>query len=203
MKMTDAEFAGSTIERAWEPPEEVVVPFPLAYHPILQPEDYGVLIRLLLRDPGKPSSTAALAAEFQASGWKMGDSRLRGVMARLKKAGNVRRGRDGYDPATGRPKWAFAVYRNPANNPDHVSHDTHAAPQVRPIRWNPTDRAQTPRSDALESNVSAGQSDPLKSNGSDSGTLDSDALESNVSAGQSDPLKSNGSKVFPPHSPPP
>jgi hypothetical protein len=199
--MTDAEFAGSTIERAWEPPEEVVVPFPLAYHPILQPEDYGVLIRLLLRDPGKPSSTAALAAEFQASGWKMGDSRLRGVMARLKKAGNVRRGRDGYDPATGRPKWAFAVYRNPANNPDHVSHDTHTAPQVSPIRWIPTDRAQTPRSDALESNVYAGQSDPLKSNGSDSDALDSDALESNVYAGQSDPLKSNGSTVSPPTPP--
>ncbi|MEV6533648.1 hypothetical protein AB0M86_29320 [Streptomyces sp. NPDC051639] len=199
--MSDAEFESSSIQRAWEPPEEVVVPYALAHHPILQPEDYGVLIRLLLRDPGKPAATAKLAAEFQATGWKMGDSRLRGVMDRLKKAGHVRRDRDGYDPATGRPKWAFAVYRNPANNPDHASGDTAAASQARPIRWISTDRPRAPRSDALDSNVYAGQSDPLESNGSASNALVSDALDSNVYAGQSDPLESTASAVFPPTPP--
>src|SRR5690349_8523954 len=107
--MSREDFLGAQVRRAWEPPEEVVVPAPLAYSPDLQPEDYGVLLRLLLRDPGLPSSVQALSKEFQASGWKMGDTRLRGVMKRLRKAGHVLRKRDGYDPTTGRPTWAFAV----------------------------------------------------------------------------------------------
>ncbi|MFG2351982.1 hypothetical protein [Streptomyces phaeochromogenes] len=199
--MSPAEFASSTIERAWEPPEEVVVPYALAFDPVLQPEDYGVLIRLLLRDPGKPAGVAALAKEFQESGWKMGDSRLRGVMSRLKKAGHVNHRQKGYDPATGRPTWAFAVYRNPANNPQYVQAGTDAASQVRPTRWNPTHPGEGQRSDALDSNVYAGQADPLESNASSSDTLDSDASESNVRAGQIDTLESNGWVSSPPHPP--
>ncbi|MFC9282774.1 hypothetical protein [Streptomyces collinus] len=199
--MSPEEFAASTIERAWEPPEEVVVPFSLAHDPALQPEDYGVLIRLLLRDPGKPAGVAALAKEFQESGWKMGDSRLRGVMARLKKAGHVNHRPAGYDPVAGRPTWAFAVYRNPANNPQYVQAGAEAASQVRPTRGNPTRQGRGPRSGTLNSNVFAGQTDTLGSNVSDSGTLDFNASESNVFAGQTDTLKSNGLVSSPPHPP--
>ncbi|MGW6016071.1 hypothetical protein [Streptomyces sp. NPDC055210] len=165
MKMSDADFASSSIRRAWEPPEEVVVPTGLAYSPQLQPEDYGVLIRLLLRDPEKSSSIKALSEEFQASGWKMGDSRLRGVMRRLRAAGHVHRGRDGYDSESGRPKWAFAVYRNPQNNPEHRDHSV-VSPQVSGTRGFSTDRHPAPDSDALESDVYAGQTDLLDSNAS-------------------------------------
>ncbi|MFF8329224.1 hypothetical protein [Rhodococcus qingshengii] len=200
-KMSPEEFAASTIERAWEPPEEVVVPFALAHDPVLQPEDYGVLIRLLLRDPGKPAGVAALAKEFQESGWKMGDSRLRGVMARLKKAGHVNHRRAGYDEVAGRPVWAFAVYRNPANNPQYVQAGAEAASQVRPTRGNPTRPGQGPRADTLKSNVYAGQADTLDFNALDSDTLESNVSESNVYAGQADTWKSNGRVSPPPHPP--
>ncbi|MFF4542181.1 hypothetical protein [Streptomyces aureus] len=199
--MSPHEFAASTIERAWEPPEEVVVPFALAHDPVLQPEDYGVLIRLLLRDPGKPAGVAALAREFQESGWKMGDSRLRGVMARLKKAGHVNHRQAGYDAVTGRPTWAFAVYRNPANNPQYVQAGADAASQVRPTRGNPTRPGQGPSIGMLNSNVCAGQADTLDFNASGSDTLDFNASESNICAGQTDTLKSNGWVSPPPHPP--
>ncbi|MEV5605723.1 hypothetical protein AB0L33_30235 [Streptomyces sp. NPDC052299] len=199
--MSQNEFLSAQIRRAWEPPEEVVVPAPLAFSPDLQPEDYGVLLRLLLRDPELPSAVNALAAEFQASGWKMGDTRLRGVMKRLRKAGHVHRERDGYDAEAGRPRWAFAVYRNPANNPDRASPRASTSSQVSPTRGFSTERRSTPRSDALDSNVYAGQRDTLDSSGSESDTLESDALDSNVYAGQRDTLDSNGSDVAPPTPP--
>ncbi len=198
--MSRDEFRGAQIRRAWEPPEEVVIPAPLAYAPDLQPEDYGVLLRLLLRDPELPSSVLALSKEFQASGWKMGDTRLRGVIKRLSKAGHVLRERDGYDTEAGRPQWGFTVFRNPANNPNHASSRSSTSAQVRPTRWNPTDRVPHGRSNALESNVYAGQADTLDSNGSEPDALDSNALESNVYAGQADTLESNGSLAAP-HSP--
>ncbi|MEV2264538.1 hypothetical protein AB0J13_38550 [Streptomyces anulatus] len=199
--MSRDEFRGAQIRRAWEPPEEVVVPAPLAYSPDLQPEDYGVLLRLLLRDPELPSSVLALSKEFQESGWKMGDTRLRGVMKRLGKAGHVLRERDGYDAETGRPRWAFAVYRNPGNNPEHAASRAGSSVQVRPTRWNPTEGVSLGGSDALDSNVYAGQADTLESNASEPDTLVSDALDSNVYAGQADTLESNGTLAAPPTPP--
>ncbi|GAA2984402.1 hypothetical protein GCM10010519_18550 [Streptomyces lactacystinicus] len=194
MKMSDSEFTGSSIVRAWEPPEEVVVPYALAYSPGLQPEDYGVLIRLLLRDPGQPSGMPALAAEFQATGWKMGESRLRGVMSRLQKAGHVSHVRDGYDEVARRPKWQFMVYRNPANNSAYVTRGTQSAEtssQVSPMVRNPTHGSGRPGTHPTISNVYAGQADTAISNASGTHPLDSDALESNVCAGQADTAISN------------
>ncbi|WUW26978.1 hypothetical protein OG521_39705 (plasmid) [Streptomyces sp. NBC_01463] len=200
-EMSQADFLSAQIRRAWEPPEEVVVPAPLAFSPDLQPEDYGVLLRLLLRDPELPSGVQALAAEFQESGWKMGDTRLRGVMKRLRKAGHVQRERDGYDTQAGRPRWAFAVYRNPANNPDHTPSQASASSQVRPTRGFSTSRAVSPPSDALDSNVFAGQADTLESGVSRADALESDALDSNVFAGQADTLESGVPGVAPPTPP--
>lgn len=40
-QMTDAEFGSSSIERAWEPPEEVVVPYALAYSLTFNPRTTG------------------------------------------------------------------------------------------------------------------------------------------------------------------
>ncbi|MFP8903369.1 hypothetical protein ACLIYN_03635 [Streptomyces atacamensis] len=116
----------------------------LAHKPGLQPEDYEVLIRLLLRDPGLPSAILALSEEFQASGWKTGASRLRGVLQRLKKAGHARHTQAGYGPATGRPQWEFAVHRNPASTPQYVGQGLDAASQVSPMVRNPARRSRPP-----------------------------------------------------------
>ncbi len=103
-----------------------------------------MLIRLPLRDPGLPSAILPRSEEFQASGWKTGASRLRGVMQRLKKAGHARHTQDGYDPATGRPRWEFAVHRNPANTPQYVGQGLNAASQVRPMVRKPTRWSRPP-----------------------------------------------------------
>jgi hypothetical protein len=103
-----------------------------------------VLIRLLLRDPGLPSAILALSEEFQASGWKTGASRLRGVLQRLKKAGHARHTQAGYGPATGRPQWEFAVHRNPASTPQYVGQGLDAASQVSPMVRNPARRSRPP-----------------------------------------------------------
>ncbi|EPH46857.1 hypothetical protein ABT390_34050 [Streptomyces aurantiacus] len=200
-QMTVADFSAAMVSRAWEPPEEVVVSRPLAYAEELQPEDYGVLIRLLLRDPGQPSGMKALAEEFQATGWKMGESRLRGVMGRLKKAGHVRHEQVGYDTASKRPVWAFTVFRNPANNPEHARTLSSASSQVSPTGGFPTDESASSNSHPLDSNVLAGQTLSLDSNVSNTHLLDSNALESNRCAGQADTAISNRWVGHPPHPP--
>ncbi|MFI5534523.1 hypothetical protein ACIA8O_38910 [Kitasatospora sp. NPDC051853] len=200
-KMSDTEFTGSSIERAWEPPEEVVVPYALAYSPGLQPEDYGVLIRLLLRDPNQPSGILALADEFQASGWKMGATRLRGVLGRLQKAGHVSHERDGYDEETNRPKWKFRVFRNPANNSAYVNRGAAEASQVSPMVRNPTRRSPNPGSDSAISNICAGQPDGAVSDTPKSDTSAADTSENSIYAGQADGALSNTSTVSPPHPP--
>ncbi|MEV7715396.1 hypothetical protein [Streptomyces sp. NPDC088270] len=149
-------FGNTIVVRAWEPPEEVVVPFSLAHSEGMQPEDYGVLLRLLLRDPQRPSSVLALSEEFQASGWKMGEKRLREVMKRLKAAGHVQHLRE-YNPSTKRPEWQFRVFRNPANNAAYTRHGADSFSQVRPIRRNSADRNE---------DVFAGQADRAENGGS-------------------------------------
>ena len=111
-------------ESPWEPPEEVVIPYALAHSPNLQAEDYGVLIRLLVRDPTRPSSMKDLVEDLQASGWKMGETRLAAVMKRLQAAGHVRH-RAGYNPATRRPEWTLTV------DLDSLAHASPVAPQTR------------------------------------------------------------------------
>lgn len=199
--MTVADFSAATVSRAWEPPEEVVVSRPLAYAEGLQPEDYGVLIRLLLRDPGQPSGMKALADEFQATGWKMGESRLRGVMGRLKKAGHVRHEQVGYDSASKRPVWAFTVYRNPANNPEHARTLGGASSQVSPTGGISTDESARSNTHQWDFNVLAGQTLSLDSNVSNTHLLKSNASETDVCAGQADTAISNGWVGHPPHPP--
>lgn len=199
--MTAADFSAAMVSRAWEPPEEVVVSRPLAYAEGLQPEDYGVLIRLLLRDPTQPSGMKALADEFQATSWKMGESRLRGVMGRLKKAGHVRHEQVSYDPKSKRPVWAFTVYRNPANNPQHARTLGGASSQVSPTGGFSTDGSASSNTHLLDSNVFAGQTLSLDSNVSNTHLLDSNVSETNVYAGQADTAISNGWVGHPPHPP--
>ncbi|WP_424711948.1 hypothetical protein [Kitasatospora acidiphila] len=160
-----------------------------------------MLIRLLLRDPEQPSGVLGLAEEFQASGWRMGASRLRGVLGRLQKAGHVSHERDGYDQETSRPKWRFRVYRNPANNSAYVNQGTAAASQVSPMVRNPTRQGARVGSDGAISNIYAGQADGAVSNTSDSDGAFSDTSETNIYAGQADGAVSNTSAPSPPHPP--
>ncbi|MGW2353653.1 hypothetical protein [Actinacidiphila glaucinigra] len=194
-------FSNTTVVRAWEPPEEVVVSSALAHSEGLQPEDYGVLIRLLLRDPHQPSSVLALAEEFQESGWKMGEKRLREVMKRLKAAGHVQHLRQ-YNPATQRPEWQFHVYRNPANNAAYTRQAAEAFPQVRPIGRNSADRALREASDPAETGVCAGQADRAEFDGSAPTRRNSADRKKDVSAGQADRAEFSGSEPSPPHTPP-
>ncbi|MFC8208365.1 hypothetical protein [[Kitasatospora] papulosa] len=194
-------FTSTTVVRAWEPPEEVVVPFALAHSEGLQPEDYGVLLRLLLRDPQRPSSVLALSEEFQASGWKMGEKRLREVMKRLKAAGHVQHLRE-YNPSTKRPEWQFRVFRNPANNAAYVRHGADLSSQVRPIGRKTADRGAGVISDPAETGVCAGQTDPAENAGSTPIRRNSADRSEDVFAGQADRAENGGSASSPPQTPP-
>ncbi|MBB0245056.1 hypothetical protein FNQ90_13290, partial [Streptomyces alkaliphilus] len=173
------------------------MPYALAHAPGLQPEDYGVLIRLLLRDPRQPSSVIALAREFQADGWKMGEKRLREVMKRLKAAGHVEHGR-WYNPDLKRPEWQFRVYRNPANNQAYVQQGTDTFSQVSPIGRKSADRPGGPVSDPAETGVYAGQPDRAVSGGSAADPAETGGSETGVYAGQPDRAEIGGSAGSPP-----
>lgn len=193
-------FTQSRIERAWEPPEEVVITRALAESPDLDYDDYGVLIRLLLRDPDQPTNVPDLMKEFQASGWSIGEKPLRRIMRRLKKAGHVSHGRE-YDPVTKRPEWVFRTYRNPANNPQYTSDGVTALSQVRPIGPNQPDRGVKPSPDRAESAVFAGQTDRADSAGSAPIGPNRPDRKGGVSAGQADRCDSARSEASPPHPP--
>ncbi|MFH9959727.1 hypothetical protein ACH4OX_36740 [Streptomyces roseolus] len=193
-------FSSSRIERAWEPPEEVVITRALAESPLLDYDDYGPLIRLLLRDPDQPTNVPDLMKEFQASGWTVGEKPLRRIMRRLKEAGHVSHERE-YNPVTKRPEWVFRVFRNPANNPQYTEDGVAALSQVRPIGPNRPDRESGPVSDRAESTVSAGQTDRAESAGSAPiGPIRPDRKD-DVSAGQTDRAESARSLASPPHPP--
>ncbi|MFF9690993.1 hypothetical protein [Streptomyces sp. NPDC014623] len=177
-----------------------MVPFALAHSEGLQPEDYGVLLRLLLRDPQRPSSVLALSEEFQASGWKMGEKRLREVMKRLKAAGHVQHLRE-YNPSTKRPEWQFRVFRNPANNAAYARHGGDTFPQVRPIGRKPADRGSEVASDPAETGVCAGQADRAVFGGSAPIRRNSADRAEGVPAGQTDRAEFGGSGVAPPTPP--
>ncbi|MFI9588281.1 hypothetical protein ACIHCQ_42355 [Streptomyces sp. NPDC052236] len=195
------EFSGSRVRRAWEPPEDVIVSRAVAHSPILQPEDYGVLIRLLLRDPGLPSTMKDLVQEFQADGWKMGETRLAAVFKRLKKAGHVRHA-PVFNPATGRPEWMVEVYRNPANNRQYVEHGTAASLQVRAETEVSTVSNVPGLSGTVENAVSPGQTENDVSTVSNTEPWIPGSRISTVSPGQSR-NRGNRGFVFPPPTPPP
>ncbi|MGW4855329.1 hypothetical protein ACWEPZ_29305 [Streptomyces sp. NPDC004288] len=193
-------FSSSRIERAWEPPEEVVITRALAESPLLDYDDYGPLIRLLLRDPDQPTNVPDLMKEFQASGWSVGEKPLRRIMRRLKEAGHVSHGRE-YNPVTQRPEWVFRVYRNPANNPQYTEDGVTALSQVTPIGPIRPDRESDPSADRAESAVYAGQADRADSAGSESIGPNQPDRKQQVSAGQSERAKSARSLPSPPHPP--
>ncbi|MEU4729618.1 GIY-YIG nuclease family protein [Streptomyces sp. NPDC023588] len=59
----------------------------MAFAEGLQPEDYGVLVRIRLRAPSLHLHVPELLAEFQECGWKITPHRLRESLRRLRKAG--------------------------------------------------------------------------------------------------------------------
>lgn len=97
---------------AEQSPDQAVISRSLAYAEGLQPEDYGVLVRLVMRDSAAEAHLRALAAEFRASGWKMGEERLKGVIKRLEAAGYVSHHAE-YDVATKRPRWSIKASLTP------------------------------------------------------------------------------------------
>ncbi|MFD5065160.1 hypothetical protein ACFWNO_43330, partial [Streptomyces sp. NPDC058394] len=123
------DFGNSYIERAWEPPEEVVMQRSMVETRGMQPEDVGVLAALLLRDPGRPATAKAMAADLRDLGWKMSLDRFEKVVVRLSAAGHMHR-ESVFNQKTGRPEWVSRVYRNPANNAGYVSRGSEAASQV-------------------------------------------------------------------------
>ncbi|MEV7282912.1 hypothetical protein [Streptomyces sp. NPDC093111] len=193
-------FSSSRVERAWEPPEEVVIHRALAESPLLDYDDYGPLIRLLLRDPDQPTNVPDLMREFQASGWTVGEKPLRRIMRRLKEAGHVSHSRE-YNPDTQRPEWVFRVYRNPANNPEYTENGVSALSQVSPIGPNRPDRESDPASDRAESAVFAGQADRAESAGSEPIGPNRPDRKPGISAGQADRAESARSLASPPHPP--
>lgn len=78
----------------------------LANAPGLQPEDYGVLIRLVLRGPMRNVNLKTVVSEFQESGWRMSADRLSQCLKRLKAAGYVLHSAE-YNEETGRPVWTL------------------------------------------------------------------------------------------------
>lgn len=182
------EFSGSIIQRAWEAPEEVVFPRYLIDGPGLQPEDIGVLAHLLLRDPGAPSSVAALADECRQRGWKVSEYAMRGIVKRLKAAGHIHQDRV-YNPTTKHLDWVFSVYRNPANNQMYVSSVRFVGSQL------------IGQSDSLAPNESAGQSDSLAPNESGAIRWLPTNRDDDVSAGGGRYVASQRIGAHPPHPP--
>jgi hypothetical protein len=123
------DFGNSYIERAWEPPEEVVMQRSMVETRGMQPEDVGVLAALLLRDPGRPATAKAMATDLRGLGWKMSLDRFEKVVGRLSAAGHMHR-ESVFNQKTGRPEWVSRVYRNPANNAGYVTRGSEAASQV-------------------------------------------------------------------------
>ena len=147
---------GARLVHAWEPPEDVVITAGVAFTKSLQPEDYGVLIRLLLRDPRLPSTMGVMAKEMRESGWKMGDDRFRVIFNRLKKAGHVEQVSE-YNVETGRPGWVIRVYRNPANNQQYVALGIEASSQVNSGSREIPDPGAKQSSESGKTRVSRGQ----------------------------------------------
>jgi hypothetical protein len=87
-----------------EPPTDIRIDRELVFANGLQPEDYGVLIRLAVR--AGTTDLRTFAAELRQTGWRMSADRLTGIVRRLEAAGYATYGAR-YNPATGRPVWTL------------------------------------------------------------------------------------------------
>jgi hypothetical protein len=188
------------VVRAWEPPEEVILSRHIIESPGLQPEDVGVLARLLVRDPGQPATIVALAKELQEAGWKMGESRFTAIFKRLKRAGHVQHVSE-FSESTGRPQWVVRVYRNPANNDQYVQSGVETASQVRPETVETSVSLAEQPCEAVEIAVSRGQSETVETTDSGAKPWKSRFRESTVSRGQRRNRENRGFGVHPPHPP--
>ncbi|MER6441275.1 hypothetical protein ABT275_33560 [Streptomyces sp. NPDC001185] len=195
--LSSEEFGQSRLERAWEPPEEVILRRELVRTPSLQPEDLGVLAELLLRDPRLPSSMEAIRTDLQARGWKMGKDRYNAIAKRLTTAGHLARV-SVFDDATQRPQWVTRVFRNPANNTQYVDLGIAATQQVRTEVRETSDSLPT---GSLETRVSPGQSRNAENPRSGSESRKTRDLETRVSPGQSRNAENPRSDSPPPHPP--
>jgi hypothetical protein len=190
------EFGRSLIQRAWEAPEEVVFPRYIVDSPGLQAEDVGVLAHLLLRNPDRPSSVAALATECQQRGWKISEYAMRGIVKRLKSAGHIHQDRV-YNPATKHLDWVFSVYRNPANNQMYVN----SVDGQMPSSGRFVGSQQIGQSDSLAPNESAAQADPLAINETGASRWLPTNGDGHVSAGHGRYVGSQRIGAHPPHPP--
>lgn len=78
----------------------------------LQPEDYGVLIRLVGLGPIWNVNLKALVTEMQSSGWRMSQDRLAQCLKRLKATGYVQHMPE-FNEETGRPVWTLRAFLVP------------------------------------------------------------------------------------------
>ncbi|MFG2637954.1 hypothetical protein ACGFX8_29700 [Streptomyces sp. NPDC048362] len=191
------DFGSGRFERGWEPPEEVVLRRELVRTPSLQPEDLGVLVELLLRDPRLPSTMEAIRADLQARGWKMGKDRYNAIAKRLTSAGHVARV-PVFDDSTQRPTWVTRVYRNPANNAQYVDLGIAASQQVSHEVRETRDAAEA---GSRETRVSPGQSRIAENPQSGAESRKTRDSETRVSPGQSRNAETPRSASSPPHPP--
>ncbi|MEU5666498.1 hypothetical protein [Streptomyces longwoodensis] len=191
------DFGSSSLQRGWEPPEEVILRRELVRTPGLQPEDLGVLAELLLRDPRLPSTMEAIRADLQSRGWKMGKDRYNAIAKRLTAAGHLARV-SVFDESTQRPTWVTRVYRNPANNQQYVDLGIAASEQVRPE----TRVSRDPGVEgSRETRVSPGQSRNAENPQSGTESRETRDLKSRVSPGQSRSAENPRFASPPPHPP--
>ncbi|MFI6530196.1 hypothetical protein [Streptomyces uncialis] len=167
----------------------------------MQPEDVGVLAALLLRDPGRPATAKAMAADLRELGWKMSLDRFQKVVERLTAAGHMHR-ESVFNPASGRPEWVSRVYRNPANNAGYATRGSVASSQVSGgIGENPIPGLEG-WSELGENPISPGQSDI----GENPMSLPESGFprfrDQAVSAGQQRNQEIPDSASSPPHTPP-
>lgn len=188
------------VVRAWEPPEEVILNRHIIESPGLQPEDVGVLARLLVRDPSEPATIVALAKELQEAGWKMGESRFTAIFKRLKQAGHVQHVSE-FNPVTSRPHWVVRVYRNPANNEQYVQGGVETASQVRAETVETSVSGAERACETVETAVSPAQSETVESTDSGAEPWKSGIRKTTVPPGQSRNRGNRGFASHPPHPP--
>ncbi|MGW4254153.1 hypothetical protein [Streptomyces californicus] len=191
---------GGYLERAVETAEEVVLRRELIRTPGLQPEDIGVLSELLLRDPGLPSTAAAVRKDFEALGWKMGKQRYAQIEARLTKAGHLAR-LPAFNVSTGRPTWVTRVYRNPANNQQYVDLGISASLQVSDGMPENRRSASEPGHEGPETRLSPGQSRNTENPPFGAESQKTGRSETDVSPGQSRNAENPPFGSPPPHPP--
>ncbi|WP_051848611.1 MULTISPECIES: GIY-YIG nuclease family protein [unclassified Streptomyces] len=78
----------------------------------LQPEDYGVLLRLVRQSPIWDVKLRSIVAEMRNSDWRMSVDRLSACLKRLKVAGYVQHFSE-YNEATKRPVWKLTASLTP------------------------------------------------------------------------------------------